>query len=201
MVVVAPLRPLRDDTSPWFCSLDLGVGQDEEPFAVVWRANLSRREYAFRNPEAQSRKPRSNFSVVIREAIAAGDVLGKDPSGLNVAHHSEELRPSVSSIVGSGSLAGVGERLAGWASGNEVNHARIRAGVELSDVAAENRSWCQGLVVHPRQEAGRSISVPLTVTDHSDSGDGEANSEIEPSDSGEQAEASADGMSHTTGRP
>ena len=80
------------------------VGQDEEPFALVGRADFRRREEALRSAVAQSVKFRPDAIPVVSED--AGDVFEEEPSGLNLSKNPSCVGPEVSRVVGAEALAG-----------------------------------------------------------------------------------------------
>jgi hypothetical protein len=78
-------------------ALALGVGQlvapgeDEQPLALVWRADFCRRKQSFRNPEAQLFQLASDLAITEVEMIC--DVFQKHPFGLAIPDDPREMRP------------------------------------------------------------------------------------------------------------
>jgi len=78
-------------------ALALGVGQlvspgeDEQPLALVRRADFCRRKQSFRNPVAQLFQLASDLAI--SEVKMIGDVFQKDPFGLAFRDDPREMRP------------------------------------------------------------------------------------------------------------
>ncbi len=92
------------------------------------------------------------------------DVLQEYESRSSVANDSGDLRPEVSGVVLSESLAGLRKRLAGVAGSDKIHSAAPRLSVEGSQVVPD-RSLIQGLRFHPGHERGRRSTIPLDETD------------------------------------
>jgi hypothetical protein len=71
--------------------LTFGVGQDEQPLTPVRRADFSRREQSFRNPEAQAFQLASDLAISEVEMIS--DVLEEHPFGCALANDPGDVRP------------------------------------------------------------------------------------------------------------
>jgi len=95
----------------------------------------------------------------------AWDVFQEQPAaGLHVHDDPKDSRPEPAFIFNAFLIARRTPRLARETSTDPVDVSAQRAGVHLRDVAAPNRRWLQARIFHPRQERGRSVAVPLTVT-------------------------------------
>jgi hypothetical protein len=71
----------------------------------------------------------------------------------------------IASLVSQASpLPGGGVGLAGQPGGKEVTVTPQRAGVQISEVATENRRWLQALLFHPGQEHGCRVGFPFSET-------------------------------------
>jgi hypothetical protein len=95
------------------------VGQDEHPGPWVWGAHFASSEYAGVGGVSELLQVSQNgwqSSGAVTE-----DVLGDDPGGLQVGDDLGHLRPKPSGIVVAESGAGEGVRLAGVASGDDVD--------------------------------------------------------------------------------
>jgi hypothetical protein len=163
-----------------------GVGQDEQALPPVRRADFSRREQSFRNPETQAFQLASDFAISEVEVI--GDVFEKHPLRCAFADDSRDVRPKVSGIVGSPAPAGDTERLAWIARSKAIHDATPWPAVEGCNVVPD-RSAIQGLLFHPRHEDGCGEGVPLDVTDSTVSGLGQHKPEVEPSGAGAERKA------------
>lgn len=125
----------------------------------------------------------------VRETVPnkSGDVLQEHESRSHVSDDPGDQRPEPSVIVNSTALSGLGERLTGEAGTDEIHSSTPRPAVERGEVVP-HRSPIQGLVRHPRHEAGRRVGVPLDCTHHPVSG-----SEMVESQSETQLESSCTG--------
>ncbi len=163
-----------------------GVGQDEQPLTPVRRANFSRREQSFRNPEAQA------FQLVpdlaISEVEMIGDVFEEHPFWRALADDSCDVRPQVPGIVRPTALAGDAERLARISRREAIHDVTPWLAVEGCNVVPD-RSLIQGLLFHPRHEDGRGEGVPLDITHSTVSGLGQHEAEIESSGAGAERKA------------
>jgi len=75
------------------------------------------------------------------------------------------------------------DRLTRRASSDEIHAAAPRAAVEGSQVRPD-RSRLQTAVLHARDQDCGCVSFPLNVTDGSQRGDGESDTELETSNPG-----------------
>jgi hypothetical protein len=160
----------------------LGVGQEEDPSSFVRGANVTRTN------DGPSASVASLFEVLAdagNNPSCSGDVLPAEEWGLAL-----DGDPGALSVEAC-PLPGEGEILARRSASDEIHQSTPRASVEGAHVVPE-RSWRHGLLFHPGHEDGRSEGVPLDVHHrlHSEGG-GEA--EIEPSDSGADADRSSRG--------
>jgi len=87
------------------------VGQDEDPHALVRRADFCRAEQACRRRVAHV--PKLSQHGFKTEADVPGDVLEEDPLGAALSNNPGDLGPEVAGIVGTAALSGCAERLAG----------------------------------------------------------------------------------------
>jgi len=171
-----------------------GVGQlvpladreDEEPLALVGRANFRRREEACRKAVAHADQSAGDFGEA--EAEMMGDILEEDEGRLDLADDAGDMRPEVARVVGTPALACDRERLARIARSDDVHRAAPRAAVEGGNVVPDN-SPIQGRVFHPRHESGRGVGFPFDMAHSTISGDGEDEPEVEPACAGAEREA------------
>jgi hypothetical protein len=164
----------------------LAVGEDEEPLALVGRADLRRREEACRKAVAHADQSCGDFGEA--EAEMMGDILEEHEGRLDLADDAGDMWPEVARVVRTPALARDGERLARIARSDDVHRAAPRAAVEGGNVVPDN-SLIQGRVFHPRHESGRGEGFPLDMAHSSISGDGDGEPEVEPTCAGAEREA------------
>ena len=171
-----------------------GVGQvvpladreDEEPLALVGRADFRRREEACRKAVAHADQSAGDFGEA--EAEMMGDILEEDEGRLDLADDAGDMRPEVARIVGTLALACNRERLARIARSDDVHRAAPRAAVEGGNIVPDN-SLIQGRVFHPRHESGCGVGFPFDMAHSTISGDGDGDPEVEPARAGAEGEA------------
>ena len=156
----------------------LADGEDEEPLALVGRADFRRREEACRKAVAHADQSAGDFGEA--EAEMMGDILEEDEGRLDLADDAGDMRPEVARVVGTPALARDRERLARIARSDDVHRAAPRAAVEGSNVVPDN-SLIQGRVFHPRHESGCGEGFPFDMAHSTISGDGNCESEVESS--------------------
>jgi hypothetical protein len=164
----------------------LAVGEDEEPLALVGRADLRRREEACRKAVAHADQSCGDFGEA--EAEMMGDILEEHEGRLDLADDAGDMWPEVARVVRTPALARDGERLARIARSDDVHRAAPRAAVEGGNIVPDN-SLIQGRVFHPRHESGRGEGFPLDMAHSSISGDGDGEPEVEPTCAGAEREA------------
>lgn len=163
----------------------LADGEDEQPLALVRRADFRRSEEARRKAVAHADQPSGDFGEAKAEMM--GDVLEEDEGRFALADDPGDMGPEVARIVRAPALARDGERLARIARSDDVHRAAPRAAVEGSNVVPDRRA-IQGRVFHPRHEDGRGVGVPLDVPHSTISGECEVQPEIEPAGAGAERE-------------
>ena len=164
----------------------LADGKDEEPLALVGRADFRRREEACRKAVAHADQSCGDFGEA--EAEMMGDILEEDEGRFDLADDAGDMRPEVARVVGAPAFARDGERLARIARSDDVHRAAPWAAVEGGNVVPERRA-IQGRVFHPRHEDGRGVGVPLDVTHSAISGACEVQPEVESASAGAEREA------------
>lgn len=108
------------------------VGEDEEPLALVGRADFRRSEETRRKPVAHADQSSGNFGKA--EAEMMGDVLEEDEGRLDLADDAGNMRPEVAWIVRAPALACDGERLARVAANEDIHRSTPRAAIEGGNV-------------------------------------------------------------------
>jgi len=162
------------------------VGKDEQPLALVGRADFRRREQTRRNSVAHA--DQASGDVGKTEAEMMGDILEEDEGRFSLPDDAGDMGPEVAGIVCALALASDAERLARVSRSDDVHRATPWAAVEGGNIIPD-RSRRQGLVFHPRHEDGRGTSVPFDMTDSSISGAGDVEAELEPAGAGAEREA------------
>jgi hypothetical protein len=177
----------------------LADGEDEQPLALVGRADFRRREEACRKLVAHADQSAGDFGAA--EAEMMGDILEEHEVRLDLADDTGDMGPEVARVVRAPSLARDGERLARIARSDDVHRAAPRAAVEGANVVPDN-SLIQGRVFHPRHESGRGVGFPFDMAHSTISGDGDGKTEVEPARAraeGEAEEACVSGSGSASG--
>jgi hypothetical protein len=164
----------------------LAVGEDEEPLALVGRANFRRREEARRKAVAHADQSSGDFGEA--EAEMMGDILEEHEGRLGLSDDPGDMRPEVARVVCAPALARDGERLARIARSDDVHRAAPWAAVEGGNVVPD-RCRIQGRVFHPRHESGCGEGFPFDMAHSTISGDGDGKPEVEAACAGTEREA------------
>ena len=164
----------------------LAGGEDEEPLALVGRADFRRREEACRKAVAHADQSAGDFGEA--EAEMMGDVLEEDEGRFDFADDPRDMRPEVARVIRTPALARDREWLARIARSDDVHSAAPRAAVEGSNIVPDN-SLIQGRVFHPRHESGCSEGFPFDMAHSTISGDGDGEPEVETARAGAEGEA------------
>ena len=160
-------------------------GEDEEPLALVGRADFRRREEACRKAVAHADQSCGDFGEA--EAEMMGDILEEDEGRLDLADDAGDMGPEVARVVGAPAFARDGEWLARIARSDDVHRAAPRAAVESCNIVPDN-SLIQGRVFHPRHESGCGEGFPFDMAHSTIPGDGDGEPEIEPACAGAEGE-------------
>ena len=131
-------------------SFATGVGQDEEPFALVGGADFRRREEAFRDPVAKAFEVWANNVEVSKPKVSC-HVFEEAPAWLALSDDSRDARPEVSGVCGPETLPGNRERLAGITSNDSIHAPAPASSIEGVEVAP-NRRVIQGTVRNTRSQ-------------------------------------------------
>ena len=161
-------------------------GEDEQPFALVGRADFRRREEACRKLVAHADQSAGDFGEA--EAEMMGDILEEDERRLNFGDDAGDMRPEVARVIRTTAPACDRERLARIARSDDIHRAAPQSAVEGSNVVPDN-SLIQGRVFHPRHESGCGVGFPFDMAHSTISGDGNGEPEIEPARAGAEGEA------------
>lgn len=113
------------------------MGQDEDPLALMRRADFCRREQTCRRRVAQS--PKLSQHGFKAEGDVTGDVFEEHPFGLAFADDAGDLGPEVSGVIGTAAFAGGAEGLARISGQHRVEGAAEAAGVEAAQIVPDRR--------------------------------------------------------------
>ncbi len=161
-------------------------GEDEQPLALVGRADFRRSEEACRKLVAHADQSAGDFGEA--EAEMMGDILEEDEGWLDLADDAGDMGPEVARVVRTPALARDGERLARIARSDDVHRAAPWAAVETGNIVPDRRV-IQGRVFHPRQESGSSEGFPFDMAHSSISGQGDGEPEVDATGAGAEREA------------
>ena len=164
----------------------LADGKDEQPLALVGRADFRRREEACRKAVAHADQSAGDFGEA--EAEMMGDILEEDEGRFDLADDAGDMGPEVARIVRTSALARDRKRLARIARSDDVHRAAPRAAVEGSNVVPDN-SLIQGRVFHPRHESGCGEGFPFDMAHSTIAGDGDGEPEVETASTGAEGKA------------
>jgi hypothetical protein len=166
-----------------------GVRQDEEPFALVRRADFRRREYAFRDPVAKAFEVWANNVEVSKPKVSA-HVLEEAPTWLTLSDDSCDARPEVPRVCGPEPFASNGEGLAGVASNDSIHAAAPAASIEGVEVCP-NRRIIQCVVLNTRNQDFAGSDFVFHIADRSSaSAQSVMHSEVKTSGAGTEAKDS-----------
>ena len=164
----------------------LADAEDEEPLALVGRADFRRREEACRKAVAHADQSAGDFGEA--EAEMMGDILEEDEGRFDLADDAGDMRPEMAWILAAEPSACDRKWLARIARSDDIHRAAPRAAVEGSNVVPDN-SLIQGRVFHPRHESGCGEGFPFDMAHSTISGDGDGKPEVEPASAGAEGEA------------
>lgn len=164
----------------------LADAEDEEPLALVGRADFRRREEACRKAVAHADQSAGDFGEAKAEMM--GDILEEDEGRFDLADDAGDMRPEMAWILAAEPSACDRKWLARIARSNDIHRAAPRAAVEGSNVVPDN-SLIQGRVFHPRHESGCGEGFPFDMAHSTISGDGDGKPEVESARAGAKGEA------------
>jgi hypothetical protein len=163
----------------------LADGEDEQPLALVGRADFRRREEACRKLVAHADQSAGDFGE--SEAEMMGDILEEDEGRFDFADDAGDMRPEVARILAAEPSACDRERLARVPGSDDVHRAAPRAAVEGGNVVPDN-SLIQGRVFHPRHESGCGVGFPFDMAHRTISGDGDGEPEVKTACAGAEGQ-------------
>jgi hypothetical protein len=113
------------------------VGQDEDPHALVRRADFSRREQTRRRRVAHV--PKLSQHGFKTEGDMPGDVFEEHPFGGAFPDDASDIGPEVPWIIGTTTFASCAERLTGISGEHGVEGTAEAAGVETAQIIPDWR--------------------------------------------------------------
>jgi len=113
------------------------VGQDEDPHALVRRADFCRAEQARRRRVAHV--PKLSQDGLKAEGDVPGDVFEEHPFGSAFSNNPGDVGPEVAWIVGTAALSSCAERLAGISGQHGVEGTPEGPGVEAAQIIPDWR--------------------------------------------------------------
>jgi hypothetical protein len=164
----------------------LADGEDEQPLALVGRADFRRREEAHRKAVAHADQSCGDFGEA--EAEMMGDVLKKDEGRPDFVDDAGDMRPEVARIVRAPALARDGERLARVASREDIHRAAPWFAVETGNVVPDRRA-IQGRVFHPRHDNGCGEGFPFDMAHRTISGQCDGEPDVDSACAGAEGQA------------
>jgi hypothetical protein len=170
----------------------LADGKDEQPFALVGRADFRRRKEACRKAVAHADQSAGDFGEA--EAEMMSDILEEHEGRLDLTDDAGDMRPEMAWVVRTPALACHGERLARIARSDDVHRAAPWAAIEGSNIVPDS-SLIQARVFHPRHESGCGEGFPFDMAHSTISGDGDGEPEVEAARAGAEGEAKEDCVS------
>ena len=117
------------------------MGQDEDPHALVRRADFCRAEQARRRRVAHV--PKLSQDGLKAEGDVPGNVFEEDPFGSAFSNNPGDVGPEVAWIVCTAALSGSAERLAGISGQHSVEGTPEGPGVEAAQIVP---NWGRGEV-------------------------------------------------------
>ena len=136
----------------------VGVGQKEQPFPGVRRADFCRCKDACLNLVTHCEKVFSD--VFEAEADVSEDVFSEEERRLYLSEDSADVRPQMARVFLAEALSTIAERLA-WITGSEEIHSSAPRSAVEGDKVRPDRRFIQGRVFHPGHESGRGVGVSL----------------------------------------
>lgn len=175
----------------------LAVGQQEDSGALVWGANVTRTNDG---PDATVAPGIKVLADEGNSGSCSGDVLPEEERGFALDGDPDVLKEELGpAAIQPSAFPGEAEILARRAASDEIHQSTPRASVEGAHVVPD-RSRCQPRFFHPGHEDGCGEGFPLEVH-HRLHSTGEGEAEIEPSDSGADADRSDGGRGATLSPP
>jgi hypothetical protein len=152
----------------------------------VGRTDFRRCKEACRKLVAHADQSAGDFGE--SEAEMMGDILEEDERWLDLADDAGDMGPKVARILGTEASPRDRKWLARIPGREDIHAAAPRSAVESSNVVPDN-SLIQGRIFHPRHESGCGEGFPFDIAHSTISGDGDGESEVEPTCAGAERQA------------
>lgn len=159
----------------------VAVGQDEETFAPVRRADLRRRDESRRNAVAQAVKVADDLACA--EPQMAGDVLEEGELRLALADDAPDVRPEVARVLLPEPLARDAEGLA-WITRSEPIHDATPASAVEGSHIAPHRERSQESLRHRVRQDRHGEGFPLNAAHDASPWNSELDGSVEAPASG-----------------
>lgn len=171
------------------------MGQDEEPFSAVRRADVRSLDEDRLNPVASAFKVGLDSSEVSMPNESA-HVFDEDPGGVALSDDPEGVGPEMARVIFPRALSGDAPRLAGDAARYAIHDATPRSAVEGSYVRPHRRR-IKASLFHPlRQDEDRRCFV-FHATNRASLSNSESESEVQTTGSGAEGKHVEGTYSHT----
>ena len=154
------------------------MGQDEDAQPLVRRADFCRREQTRRRRVAHA--PKLSQDGFKAEGDVASDVFEKDPFRAALDNDTRNLGPDVARIVGTTTLSGRTERLAGISGEDGVEGASEGLGIETAEIIPD-WGWGEVACALGGDEDASGICLPFDEGAGVKSGFGEHDAQIQAS--------------------
>jgi hypothetical protein len=162
------------------------VGQDEDPQALVRRADFCRREQTRRRRVAQS--PKLSQDGFKAKGDVTGDVLKEHPFRAAFPDDAGDLGPEVAGIIGTAAFSGRAEGLAGVSGEDCVERPSEGLGIEGPQVVPD-RGRGKVSCALGRDEDGTGPVLPFDKAPGVISGLGEHEAHIQASAAGAEGQS------------
>lgn len=140
------------------------------------RADFCRAEQTRRRRVAQT--PKLSQDGFEAEGDVPGDVFKEDPFGVAFSDDSGDIGPEMPGVVGTSTLSGCAEGLAGISGEDDVEGAAEGTGIEAAKIIP-NRGWSEISGALCRNEAVAGILLPFDIGTGVEAGFGEHEAHIE----------------------
>jgi len=176
-----------------FQSRAFAVGQDEDPLALMGRANFSRAEYSPRRRVTKLAQMLDDLSE--SEADMSLNVLEEAEAGLAKSNSVCDEGPEVPGIVCPSALAGGAERLAGVTPREDI-HAAVKLSEWERFKITPYRGRIKVPAFHPRRQEAAGILFDLRVSDCSQAWQHSSEPQVDTAIAGAKRDVSELGSIH-----
>jgi hypothetical protein len=164
----------------------VGHPEDEQPFALMARADFRRAEEAALNRAAQAEKV-SSYPLGAALGEHAADVLDEDEPGSGLDEDPPRRAPEVAFVGAAEALAGEAVGLAGNAPDDAI-HAATEASARDGSHIAPHRRRSHDALLHLRDQTGDGEGFPLHAQDRASRWDRQLDGSVETAASGAEGD-------------